>query len=200
MKASSFHLFQQRPATLWENISRGGQRGHFWYAGENPATIELTSSKARAEFRNKAMITYYVGKESEEPLELAISDLNGREKRVVQLDSKPGVHRYLWDLEFEAKPYTEAEIQAIEEMFQIYLAESSSSARRRNYNAFKNAKTPLEKRRIVESAAEHYSGPVEDTWLVPKASPGAYRLTLRRGKESQTGALVIREDPLLEGK
>ena len=40
--SSNAWLFEQKEATIWENTSRGGQRGHFWFAGENPKTIERT--------------------------------------------------------------------------------------------------------------------------------------------------------------
>ncbi|MEZ4993065.1 MAG: hypothetical protein R2824_21760 [Saprospiraceae bacterium] len=81
--SSKAHLFEQRPATLWENVSRGGQRGHFWFAGDNPASIVLTSSRARARFENTAFITYFIGHDAPENATLEISDLYGKHRHIV---------------------------------------------------------------------------------------------------------------------
>ncbi|HEX9699340.1 MAG TPA: hypothetical protein VGD06_07760, partial [Acidobacteriota bacterium] len=83
-------LFEQRPATLWENVSRGGQRGHFWWAGENPATIEPTSSLARARFRNNAMISFWVRSADVGQAVLTITDGDGN-AREVHLEPGAGV-------------------------------------------------------------------------------------------------------------
>jgi len=99
-------LFEQRPATLWENVSRGGQRGHFWWAGENPATIEPTSSLARARFRNNALITFWVGADDLAPV-LTITDGSGNRRRV-ELAPGAGIRRFLWDLYFDAPAGAEA--------------------------------------------------------------------------------------------
>jgi hypothetical protein len=100
VRARDAWLFEQRPATLWENVSRGGQRGHFWFAGENPATIEPTSSLARARFRNNAMITYWLRSEDVGAPVLTISDGEGNSRRV-QLDAGAGIRRWMWDLRFD---------------------------------------------------------------------------------------------------
>ncbi|MGD8328813.1 MAG: hypothetical protein PVJ49_05205 [Acidobacteriota bacterium] len=98
-------LFEQRPATLWENVSRGGQRGHFWWAGENPATIQPTSSLARARFRNNALITFWVGADDLAPV-LTITDGSGNRRRV-ELAPGTGIRRWMWDLYFDAPPGSE---------------------------------------------------------------------------------------------
>ena len=57
--AREIHLFDQTEAILWENKSRGGQRGHFWYGGDNPPEIRATSSIPRADYEVDAFVTFY---------------------------------------------------------------------------------------------------------------------------------------------
>ncbi|MBK8879499.1 MAG: hypothetical protein IPN74_13410 [Haliscomenobacter sp.] len=122
MMQSKAWLFEQRQATLWNNTSRGGQRGHFWFAGENPPTIRNRGELPRAAFDNSAMIHYYVGDTGSDSLKLEISDPAGKYSRTVRLDPQKGIHRYLWDLQFDAVPYTSDQKQAIEAMFADLLA------------------------------------------------------------------------------
>lgn len=103
VRAAAAHLFEQRPATLWENLSRGGQRGHDWFAGDNPPTIVPTSSLPRAQFRNSALISYYL-KEPVAGAVLLIEDpRTGRSHRAA-LPAAAGIHRYRWTLEFDPPP------------------------------------------------------------------------------------------------
>lgn len=101
MAALAGHVFEQRPGTLWENVSRGGQRGHHWFAGENPPTIEPTSSLPRARFRNNVWISYWLKPEPGAEATLEIADIGRSNTRLVSLDPAPGIHRYLWDLRFD---------------------------------------------------------------------------------------------------
>lgn len=196
--AADSWLFEQRPATLWENVSRGGQRGHFWYAGENPPTIENTTSIPRAGFNNKAMISYYIGKNAVDNVQLTIRDMGGRHQHVVQLENTPGIHRYLWNREFDSKPYTPAEREKIDSVFQNLLATHSWSSLRQAYNRFKNGKTPVEKRKAVDSIRNGYmSFQLDDSYGVPIAGPGSYILELKEGDKVQRRTLTIRKDPLV---
>ncbi len=189
------HLFEQRRATLWENVSRGGQRGHFWFAGDNPETIEPTSSLARARFRNKAAISFYVGNEDLSEVKLVISDLDGKNSREIHLEARPGVHRYYWDLEFDAQPYTAEEEKVIDELFKNAIADNSSNRLRRAYRTFKNSSSPKEKREIVGEMGWYFD--IEPSWGIQTAGPGSYKISLQVGDERQSQSLEIRDDPLL---
>ena len=52
VRARPVHLFEQKVATLWENRSRGGQRGHFWFGGENPRTFQPAGTLPRVAHQN----------------------------------------------------------------------------------------------------------------------------------------------------
>jgi hypothetical protein len=196
--SSDAHLFEQRTATLWENTSRGGQRGHFWFAGENPPTIEPTSSLPRAEFRNVALVTYYLGKIPNQPVTLEIREVSGRNRRSVTLGSEPGIHRYRWDLAFDAEPLTDTQVARVSEAFERAISEIPSPQIQRAYARFQQAETPHEQREAVSVLLD----PRLDSGLgaeygTPTAGPGSYVLTMMVDGISYTSTLSIRPDPLL---
>jgi hypothetical protein len=95
-------LFHQKPATLWANKSRGAQRGHFWFAGKNPANIKPISSLPRAVFENGALIHFYL-KDTSEPASIQIKDQSGTLTTTIPVENKPGIHRIRWNLKFDKK-------------------------------------------------------------------------------------------------
>ncbi|HKK76536.1 MAG TPA: hypothetical protein VJ953_15785 [Saprospiraceae bacterium] len=189
-------LFEQRPATLWENTSRGGQRGHFWFGGENPATFQNTSSKARARTRNEAWISYYAAEELEAPLILEIHHPNGRHVRIDTLSSTPGIHRYSWDLMFEPEALTAAEQAKAREVLEELSAQYANRSLERAAERFDQADTPLQQRRALSGLVEE--GFLPASYGVPEAGPGIYWLTLRSGSMTSQQSLEVREDPILK--
>jgi hypothetical protein len=194
------HLFEQRPATLWENVSRGGQRGHFWFAGENPASIENTSSKARARFRNTAFITYYLGTASNDDIKLEISDLYGKHKHTVSLKGQAGIHRYQWDLSFEPQAYSQEQQQRITALFkQLQNQYPGNTYVERAQSRYQRAENPEEAREAVNYLYSSYlEYPVAEDLRLPEAGPGIYQLKLTVGDQTYLGSLEVREDPLLK--
>lgn len=101
IRGKAGHLFEQKVATLWENRSRGGQRGHFWYGGENPRTFQSAGDLPRVRHRNVAIVSYWLGSNASAGATLEIADLEGTRRRTVTLPAKPGIGRYEWDLRFD---------------------------------------------------------------------------------------------------
>lgn len=197
VRTSKAWLFTQRTATLWENRSRGGQRGHFWYAGENPPSVQHTGTLPRAGFSNNALIHYFVGQTTSDSLTMEISDFSGTYTRVVKLPAKAGIQRYVWDMKFDPKPYTEDERQYIEGLFKDLLARYPMNALNQAYNNFKRATTPAAQRRIVESLRSGIiSLPVSESYGLPAAKAGTYLIKLKLGGQEWRQTLQIREDPL----
>ncbi len=198
VRASDAHLFQQRPQTLWENTSRGGQRGHFWFGGENPPTIEPTSSIPRAEFRNLAQVTYYLGKAAREA-KLEIAAVSATHTVTLDLDREPGIHRVLWDLQFDPPPFTAEQRQTVAQAFERVIGMGFGGQQvGRAYERFQAAQTPREEREAMQILLSPFieSG-LGDEYRVPSAGPGTYRLTLTVDGEAHRGTLTIRPDPLL---
>jgi photosystem II stability/assembly factor-like uncharacterized protein len=199
VRGSRAHLFEQSVATLWQNTSRGGQRGHHWFAGDNPPTIEPTSSTPRAGFRNLAQVTYYVGQASQQAF-LEIRDVGGSNRRVVAVDGEPGVHRFLWDLQFDPEPLTPAQREQADGVFERLIGEIPffQNQLRAAQARFQDASTPLEER----AALQALRNPFLDSGLgpefgIPTAGAGSYLLTLTVDGQVRTGTLTVREDPLL---
>jgi hypothetical protein len=198
VRSADAHLFAQPVQTLWENTSRGGQRGHFWFGGENPPTIESTSSIPRAEFRNLAQVTYYLGTAAREAT-LEIATLSGLHSVTLHLNVEPGVHRVMWDLQFDPPPFTEEQRQTVTSVFQRALGTGFGGQQlERAYQRFQNAQTPLEEREAMQILLSPFveSG-LGDEYRIPTAGPGTYRLTLTVDGSMHRGTLTIRPDPLL---
>jgi len=195
------HVFDQKVSTLWENISRGGQRGHFWFAGDNPETIENTSSIPRANFRNLATITYMVGEGISDSLILTISDISGKYQRKIKVSPEPGIYRYLWDREFDAPDFTSEESTELDAILENILMQYGNSTVRRAYSRYHQASTSDEKRRIIDPLTQGYlSFPMDEKFLIPRAGIGSYKITLGAGEVSSSNILMIREDPIAKSQ
>jgi len=101
VRRSPVHLFELATATLWENRARGGQRGHFWGAGENPPEFQSSGSLPRVAAQVSALVSYWIGAPPVAPVTLEIRSLDGRLRHRVTLPSRTGLQRYTWDLRFD---------------------------------------------------------------------------------------------------
>jgi len=99
--AGKAFLFDQKPAVLWANRSRGAQRGHFWYAGENPDAVRPVGSLPRSVFANGALINLYRHAQTPGPVVLEITDAGGTLKHSIPISEQGGIHRVRWDLRFD---------------------------------------------------------------------------------------------------
>ena len=214
------YLFEQKPATMWENVSRGGQRGHAWYAGENPATIELTSSLARARFRNSAQISLYVRSAELGPVTLEISDGRGN-RRVVELEPGAGIRRWMWDLRFDPQPLAEEEMALIDELFRQRIGAGGGRGPQLEeaYEMFRNATSDFERARAALAIGfgggrggfggrggrgggrgDPDAGALAElraALRIEEGGAGTYFLRLTVAGESQTGTRTVRPDPIL---
>jgi len=199
VRSSEAHLFEQRPATLWENTSRGGQRGHFWFAGENPSTFQSAGDVPHVAYRNLAQITYYLGKPASSTPTLEISNVARTSVRTVELERDAGIHRYDWDLQFDPEPYSDAQRQQITRVFERLLRENPGQRQLQSaYDRFKGAQTPREERAAVQVLLNPYvASGLGEEYGTPSAGPGTYLLKLTVGAKSYSGTLTVKVDPLV---
>ncbi len=186
------HLFNQPTATIWENVSRGGQRGHFLYAGENPDIIRPVSSIPRARFEVDVPIYYFIGGKDSLEVEFTIS----KDDKAFSASMKvgPGLNKYLWNREFDAIPYSESEIETIENAFMQL--DTSRSMVKRAYETFStNTESPREQRQVVERLMPYMQ--LDSSMGFQKAGAGTYKVKLRVGQTEMDQELLIREDPIL---
>ncbi len=194
--SQSGYLFDQKVATIWDNVSRGGQRGHFWFSGENPKTIKNTSSIPRAEFQSQASISYFLGGDVTSA-KLIIEEIDGDRSRLVELEPKAGINRYYWDLQFDTQAYNDEEYQYIDSVFNALIDRYNYNSLKRTYTAFQEAEDPIERREAVTTLTRGFLRlDIDEQLLVPKAGVGTYRVTLQVNGRSYMKTLNIRKDPL----
>ncbi len=190
---SDIHLFEQPVATIWENVSRGGQRGHFWYGGDNPDIIRPTSSIPRARFEVDAPIYYFIGGKDSVTVKLEVN--GGNEMFNKELKAPAGLNKFNWNREFDARPLSEEERDMVEKaMLEL---DTARGIVRRNYERFMNAGDTASIQRRVVSDFMNWLG-VDESLGIQKAKAGEYQVTLIYGDQRKTQSLVIREDPLLK--
>lgn len=193
------HLFKQKEAVIWQNISRGGQRGHAVFAGENPKVIKNTSSVPRARFESLAAISFYVGDASIDSLQLEIKDLKSGQLQELNIPVHYGINRYYWDRLFEAIAYSDAEYEQVMTHLEEVQKVSQSKYVKRTYKKFVETTDPLEQRQLFTALAVRYlNAEVNPDLLVLKANEGTYMLRLTNPKTSVSSStlLTIRKDKL----
>ena len=190
---SDIHLFEQPEATIWENVSRGGQRGHFWFAGENPDIIRPTSSLPRARFEVDVPIYYWVG--GQDSLTVSLQVTQGENSFTAEVHSAPGLNKYLWNRQFNAEPYSAEQEQAIVEAFEAQ--ETLDGFIRRRYEDYKSAGDSIQlKRRVVARVAAQLG--LDPKLGIVYAHEGRYELSLSFKNTVRSKSLMIRKDPLLD--
>ena len=194
--AAPAHLFEQRPTTLWENVSRGGQRGHFWFGGENPPSVMPSGSLPRGEMSHTALIAYYLRSAPTAEPTLEISDGRGLTQSVT-LPGRPGIHRHRWDLRFATEPLTDPQRRAITQRFeQLIRAGGEGQAEyQQAYQRYQTSQTDAERRLSIRILIDA-GGTFADELRGSTAAPGSYRVTLTVDGRRYTSTLVIRADPM----
>lgn len=96
--SKTVHLFPQRQATEWVDMSRSGQLGENTYAGQNPPFVQPVNfqQRDRTHLVNTPLITFYLGAGAQGTATLEITSPDGK-TRSLQVPAKPGITRYAWD-------------------------------------------------------------------------------------------------------
>jgi hypothetical protein len=172
--SATAYLFDQRAATQWIPIGRGGSRGQFLFQGENPP--------------RGALIHYHLGAGVEEAT-LEISDLEGKAAFTTKLEGKPGLNRFMWEFRF-GPPELTAEEQGLLDKI---VKESAWEERVRLNEELERSLTARGRR---YAGVNTRTGKLND---IP-AVPGAYKVTLKAGGLTLVKPLTVRQDPLLWGR
>ena len=188
------YLFEQKPVTLWQNISRGGQRGHFWWAGSNPAHIKKTSSLPRAEFNVEVPVNFYINQDNIDSIQIKITG-EGDQSSLKKIKVSPGLNRYYWNREYDVNDYTPAESEWIILFFKENNKKDYTNTISGAYNRYTKAKTIAEKRRIMQPFTENLEyGAVPEKYGVQQAGPGLYKIELSANGFSQTTHILLKAD------
>ena len=165
------NLFDQRTATQWISISRGGSRGQFLFRGENPP--------------RGALIHYHLGPDVKEAA-LEISDLEGHATFTANLEGKTGLNRFVWEFRF-GPPELTAEEQGL---LDKYKSEPVWEER---------VRLNQELERSLTARGRKYAGVNTRTGKLNDipADPGAFKVTLKAGGLTLVKPLTVRQDPIL---
>jgi photosystem II stability/assembly factor-like uncharacterized protein len=103
LAATTTHVFTQRQATLWADMSRSGQLGDNTFAGENPPYVQPADfqTRDRTHLVNTPLITFYLGAGATGTAKLEVTSPDGT-SRTFSIPAKPGITRYAWDMRSEA--------------------------------------------------------------------------------------------------
>ena len=172
IKTSKAYLFDQRVATQWKSISRGGSRGQFYFRGENPP--------------RGAMVSYYLGADAKEA-NLTISDWKGEQAVSIELKDQNGINKHLWPFQFDPPELNDEE----KALFDKYLITTEWEKRNEIEDRLEES---LEKR------GQKFAGINRRTQKLNNipAEPGVYKVTLTINGKSTTKTLTVRTDPMFD--
>lgn len=199
VRSSIAYLFDNRPATIWENLSRGGQRGHFWFAGENPPGVVSVGGLPRANFRNEAGIAYWLSAAADSKPSLVISDPRSGRTRTVALPAQTGLRRWFWDLRWDPLPLSDADRARIGAGLDTMVMRAPAAFRAQvaqMRDRFRAATTDTERHEVLRALPRSVAAElgVEREALAP---PGSYHLELSVSGQAVRGTLTVRPDPLV---
>ena len=182
--------------------------GHQLFIGQNPLSMsQVPPSNSPSQIRNTASINYYIKTQPAEKPALEIAALDGSAKRIVHLESTPGIHRYRWDLRFEPSEQRKKLLMGrMEKVFQDLKDQVERGQKKRLdqlYKDYQEDQTPdgynrirrqlMNEFRMYGRGRQSFGASLEG----PPAEAGTYILTLTINGVSQNGVLIVREDPLL---
>ena len=188
------HLFKSRHATRWLKHHFLQSVGDFMFRGQNPP--------------DDLVISYYLKSTPRTIVQLEISEKSGYLKRTVGVPSEPGINRYLWDMKFDPTPLQQELFKLRNELIK---AESDEKRQR----IISGARTKLEnliviekERELLERTLQQYaiSGPRIRRFRSGEkpqgldADPGEYIVKMSVNGRILTNTIIIRRDPLLEGR
>lgn len=196
--SSDAFLFENRVATRWLNINTGGGGGSLYYQGENPS--------------RDATINYYLGPSARGAVQFEITDFTGNFKKTYSVKAEPGINRLHWDMRYDPsreqyKQFNEQLSRNIERSIQRASGEQLSQLQQLKKQLQKAGADPTRLTEISNKMREVFGrrrffggrrgrGGLRGT----PAEPGEYLVKMTVNGKTYTGKIVIRRDPLIEGK
>ena len=188
-------LFEPQTATIWKNNSRGGQRGHFWFAGQNPPEIEPSTSAPRAGFESIVHIPYYIRNNAQQA-RIEIYD-EAENRHSASLETSAGIHRFRWNRTFDLVPFSEEQKGIVHQTFENVLKKHPYDSVRSAYRNFREAETAAQQRQALQIFDSSLLGiDLGPEYHVQKAGPGIYTVRIDVDGKTFETELIIREDPL----
>lgn len=189
------HLFDSKLATKWRRINTGRKQPTFQFRGQNPTY--------------GAAIQFWVGNTKPDTAIITVQDVFSNQRWTRKRMVKPGLNRQHWRLTF---PVTEEKvaqqkvrlgkvINKLEEDLQNQQQLEQLQQIKMQYNASTDARSLNEVRSLLVKAFAGYAGGQAffGSKLQSMSAPaGRYKVSISLGKDTETGWVDVREDPLLK--
>jgi len=203
LASKAAHLFTQRLATLWVDMSRSGQMGDNVFAGENPPYVQPADfqTRDRTKLVNTPLVTFYLGSGASGTATLDVTAPDGS-TRTMSIPAKPGITRYPLDMRSAAAiAAAAAAANANEEGGGGGRAGGAGGRGAAGGRGGAAGAAGAATGRGAGAAAGGRGGAGAaggGRGGSAAAAPGAYALKLTIGSSTATGSLVVRADPLLK--
>jgi photosystem II stability/assembly factor-like uncharacterized protein len=205
LNGDAFLFANNRPATRWLRIARGGySRGNLYFRGENPPT--------------GALLHYYLKDKPAGPVTIEITDVTGQQKTTYTVDNpKTGINRIIWDFRFDPAPnMVQGAINSIKSQLQLLTTrgELNDEQRASVQEALKQidaAGTNYRKAQEIQQGVMAQFGGAGGFgggggggmrgggFGANVAEPGVYAVKMTVNGKTLTGKLTVRQDPMLVG-
>jgi len=203
LNGDAFLFANNRPATRWLRIARGGySRGNLYFRGENPPT--------------GALLHYYLKDKPAGPVTIEITDVTGQQKTTYTIDNpKTGINRIIWDFRFDPAPnMVQGAINSIKSQLQLLttrgeLNDEQRAAVQEGLKQIDAAGTNYRKvQEIQQGVMTQFGGGAGfggggggrgGGMGANVAEPGVYAVKMTAGGKTLTGKITIRQDPMLVG-
>ena len=213
--AADAHAFESRPITMWEDATRGGVRGHMFFAGENPPYIPKRENIVRSKLRSGGLINYYLKSKPKGEVVMEIADISGKNRRHLTVASEPGINRVLWDLRFDPTPrQRERFTKQMENIFKRFLEIPKLASVQRKWieekkKEFDKAKTDEELKQVYDDLIDRFRyqrslrrvfggrGFFGGRLQGRLAEVGTYYVNLTLDDKTYGQTITVREDPML---
>jgi len=198
--SSDVHFFKPRPAIRWQKVTRGGSRGHFYFAGKNPPS--------------GAGLNFYLKYRPSAKVKLEVTEYKGDNRFETEIEAEEGLNRYYWGMKFDTSEEQRETFRKtvngwFEQVGEKKLTGSQRKALDKFIDDFRIAASDKELIDVRKQFLKEFSDLVRvigiNTWNLPPfegpaAAPGTYKVTLTVDGESYTQYLTVRSDPLLESR
>jgi hypothetical protein len=207
---SEAHIFEQRPATIWEDASRGGVRGHFYFAGDNPPYIPENRNFVRGKLTSGGLVSYYLKLLHPGDVQIEICDFTGQKKRTLFASGEPGINRVLWDLRYD--PSENQKRRFVQQMENL-LTRIESMPALTSYQTdwikqvrglLQTAKSDRDLNQIREDLTDEFGHifalrrAFGNALQGDPVEPGDYLIKMNVNGDTVQGTITVREDPILE--
>ncbi len=200
LAAKAAHLFTQRQATLWVDMSRSGQMGDNVFAGENPPYVQPADfqTRDRTKLVNTPLVTFYLGSGASGTATLDVTAPDGS-TRTMSIPAKSGITRYPLDMRSAAAiAAAAAAVNANEEGGGGGRAGGAGGRGAGGAGAGRGGAAGAGRGGAAGGRGAGGAGGGGGRGAAVAATTGAYALKLTIGSFTTTGSLVVRSDPLLK--